>query len=161
MVDSVAVKIGGSANAPRGEGSYRDDVTGFSCRYPSGYGVRLPERQLHIVEFAPGTDGPVIGVYRYTSEHDLDGEAKVLLDYYKGDEVGGDAESGTTEVAGRSAALVTAHGRLAGKELVFFVAVVKRDTDTFRLRVAAPKEQEFQAKAVFDAFIKSFVLSNG
>lgn len=159
MYESVAVRIMGSASSPRGEGAYGNEVAGFSCKYPPTYGVRVPQRDFMIVEFAPAGEGPVIGVYRYNSEHDLDGEAKALKDYYT-DEVGGDAETGTTTVAGLSAALVTAHGRVGGKDQCFFVAVVKRGNDTFRCRVAAPKEMEAQARPIFDAFLKTFVLTN-
>ncbi len=160
MLDGIAVKVNGAALSPKGEGTYRDDTAGFSCRYPSGYGVRLPDRTLHLVEFSSGAAAPVIGVYRYPSEVDLDGEAKTLVDYYTGGEVGGEATSGPLEVAGRTGVLVTAKGRMAGRDQVFFVAVIKRDTEAFRLRVAADVTQDVAARAVFDTFVKSFVLSN-
>lgn len=160
MLDSIAVKVAGAALSPKGEGTYRDDTVGFSCRYPSGYGVRLPDRTLHLVEFSSGAATPVIGVYRYPSEVDLDGEAKTLVDYYTGGEVGGEATSAAFEVAGRPGVLVTAKGRMGGRDQAFFVAVVKRDTEAFRLRVAADVTQETAARAVFDTFVKGFVLSN-
>ena len=160
MLDGIAVKVSGAALSPKGEGSYRDDTAGFSCRYPSGYGVRLPDRTLHLVEFSSGAAAPVIGVYRYPSEVDLDGEAKTLVDYYTGGEVGGEATSAPLEVAGRTGVLVSAKGRMGGRDQVFFVAVVKRDAEAFRLRVAADVTQDLAARAVFDTFVKSFVLSN-
>jgi|GEM_PF-2302410 len=160
MLDGVAVKVAGAALSPKGEGTYRDDTAGFSCRYPSGYGVRLPDRTLHLVEFSSGAATPVIGVYRYPSEVDLDGEAKTLVDYYTGGEVGGEATSAGFEVAGRPGVLVTAKGRMGGRDQAFYVAVVKRDTEAFRLRVAADVTQDVAARAIFDTFVKSFVLSN-
>jgi hypothetical protein len=149
-----------AAAMPRGPGAYRDEVAGFACSYPAGYSVTRPKRAQHMVEFAPAAEGPVLGVYRYESPLDLDGEAKTLVDYYKGEEVGGEAESSTREVAGRPAAIVTAKGRMSGKDQVFFVAVIKRGTDTFRLRVAGDVAQADKSKAAFDDFVKSFVLMN-
>lgn len=161
MMEGISVKLQGSAFSPKGDGAFRDDTAGFSCRFPSGYGVRLPERTLHLVEFAPAGDGPVLGIYRYDSEADLEHEAKTLVDYYTGSEIGGEATAGTMEVAGRSAALVTAKARIGGRDQVFFLAVVKRGNDTFRLRVAADVQQEAAAKATFEPFVKSFALTNG
>ena len=161
MMKSALVKATAPASAPRGEGAYLDNVAGFSCRYPSGYSVEIPGRENHVVQFAPASEGPVVGVYRYDSEHDLDAEVKTLVDYYQGEEVGGEATSGSGEVSGRTAAFVAAKGTLAGKSQVFHVAVVKRGGQTFRLRVAAPADQAEKAKQVFDAFVKSFTLTNG
>ncbi len=160
MLDGIAVKVAGGTLSPKGEGTYRDDTVGFSCRYPAGYGVRLPDRTLHLVEFSAGGAAPVIGVYRYPSEVDLDAEAKTLVDYYTGGEVGGEATSAALEVAGRPGVLVSAKGRMGGRDQVFFVAVVKRDAEAFRLRVAADVTQDVAARAVFDTFVKAFVLSN-
>jgi hypothetical protein len=160
MIQGVTLKAQGPANAPKGEGSYRDDRAGFSCRFPAQYGIRIPDREQALVEFAPAGDGPVLGVFRYDSDGDLDHEAKALVDYYTGSEVGGEATSGTTDVGGRSAAFVKATARIGGRDQVFFVAVVQRGKDTFRLRVAADVTQETAAKATFDAFAKSFALTN-
>ena len=44
---------------------------------------------------------------------------------------------------------------------MFFVAVVKRGNDTFRLRVADDASKEAAAKQVFDEFLKTFALTNG
>jgi len=160
MIDTVTLKLSGAAVSARGEGTFRDETAGFACQYPGGYGVRLPERTMHLVEFAPAGAGPVLGVYRVDSPADLEAESKSLVDYYTGGEVGGEAVASQMEVAGRPAALVAAKGRVAGKDQVFFVAVVKRGNDTFRLRCSADATQETEARAAFDKFAKSFVLSN-
>jgi hypothetical protein len=160
MMNSVTVKVAGSAFSQKGDGTFRDDVAGFSVRYPQGYGVRVPDRTQHLAEFAPAGDGPVLGVYRYETDADLDHEASLLVEYYKGPEVGGEAESGRTQVAGREAAFVRGKGVVGGREQVFFVAVVKRGNDTFRLRCAADATQEAAARATFDAFAQSFVMTN-
>lgn len=162
MIQGVVVKVEGSAVAPRGGGAFRDEVAGFACAFPAGYGVSIPGRENNVVTFSPGTDGPVIGVFRYAEgDVDVDADAKSLVAYYTGEEVGGEAAVGTVEVAGRSGALVTAKGKMAGRDQVFFVAVVKRGGDLFRLRVAAPSDQQEKARQVFQAFVKSFVLTNG
>src|SRR5262245_26847600 len=114
MIQDLTLKAQGAANAPRGEGTYRDDRAGFSCKFPATYGVRIPDREQALVEFAPAGDGPVLGVFRYDSEGDLDHEAKALVDYYTGSEVGGEATSATTDVGGRSAAFVKATARIGG-----------------------------------------------
>jgi hypothetical protein len=160
MIKNALVKATAGVSAPRGEGAYLDSVAGFQCRFPTGYSVQIPGRESFVVQFAPASDGPVIGVYRYDSDHDLDAEVKTLVDYYQGEEVGGEAASGSGEVSGRTAAFVSAKGTLAGKAQVWNVAVVKRGNQTFRLRVAAPAEQAEKAKQVFDAFVKSFVLTS-
>jgi hypothetical protein len=161
LVQDVTLKAQEAASAPRGEGAYRDDRAGFSCRFPAQYGVRLPDREQALVEFAPAGDGPVLGVFRHDSESgELDAEAKALVDYYTGPEVGGEATSGSAEVGGRRAASVRATARMGGRDQVFFVAVVLRGKDAFRLRVAADVTQETAAKATFDAFAKSFALTN-
>jgi hypothetical protein len=161
MFESLTLKLAGSALAPRGGGSFSDDVAGFRCRYPSEYSVRLPDRTQHLVSFEPATSGPVIGVFTYPTDADLEHEAQILIDYYKGPEVGGEATSSSGEVAGRPATIVTAKGRVGGRDQVFFVAVVKRGGESFRLRVAADATQEGAGKATFEAFVKSFILTNG
>lgn len=162
MIDGFTLKRSGTAGVPKGEGSFRDESAGFACQYPAGYGVRLPERTLHLVEFTPAGAGPVLGVYRMDSALDLDAEAKALVDYYTGPEVGGEATASQLEIAGRSAALVTAKGRPAGfvKDTLFLVAVVKRGNDTFRLRATGDQTDELNTRAAFEKFAKSFVLSN-
>jgi hypothetical protein len=160
MIQDLTLKAQGPANAPRGEGSYRDDPAGFSCRFPAGYGVRIPDREQALVEFAPAGEGPVLGVFRYDSDGDLDHEAKALVDYYTGADVGGEAAASTVEVGGRRAAYVRATARIGDRDQVFFVAVVQRGKDTFRLRVAADATDENAGKAAFDAFAKSFALTN-
>ena len=82
------------------------------------------------------------------------------MDYYTGPDVGGEAVASQMEVAGRPATLVAAKGRVAAKDQVFFIAVVKRGSDTFRLRCSADVTQETEARAAFDKFAKSFILSN-
>jgi hypothetical protein len=157
-IDSVAYKVRGSAMTPKGESSFRDDEAGFACVYPAGYGVRIPEGGEHLVEFAPAGAGPVLGVRRTTSTKDLDEEAQAVVDYYKGEEVGGEAEAGHVEIAGRAAAFVTAKGRVEGRDRVFVVGVVKRGGEVFHLEVAADEGQEAAAKSAFDAFARKFVL---
>ena len=161
MIDGVTTKVSAASFGPKGEGAFHDDTAGFTCRFPAGFSVRLPERTLHLVEFAPASGGPLIGVFRYDSDGDLDHETKTLVDYYTGSEVGGEATSGRIEVSGREAALVTAKGRIGGRDQVFFIAVVKRGNDTFRLRVADEAAKEAAAKLTFDVFVKSFALTSG
>jgi hypothetical protein len=161
MFDSLVVRVQGSALAGRGGGQYADDVAGFQCRYPENYGVRLPDRESQRVAFEPATAAPVLGVFYYPKAGDLEQEAKVLVDYYTGPEIGGEAAVTHRQVAGRDASVVTAKGRMAGRDQVFYVAIVQRGDNTFRLRVAADATQEIAAKATFDAFLKSFVITNG
>ncbi|HVG94403.1 MAG TPA: hypothetical protein VND21_08155 [Planctomycetota bacterium] len=159
-IESVTYKVRGGAMTPRGETSFRDDTAGFACVYPVGYGVRLPDREAHLVEFRPAGDGPVIDVRRADSTKDLDEEAQAVVDWWKGDEVGGEATLGRLEIAGRAAASVTAKGRVEGKDRVVLIGLVKRGGDLFRLEVTADEGQDAGAKAAFDAFAKKFVLLN-
>ena len=159
VMQGVAIRTSGSAMSPKGEGSFRDETAGFACRYPSGYGVRVSAREFERVEFAPAGDGPVIAVFRMESDKDAESEAADLVTYYKGDEVGGDAETAPLAVSGLNGVRVAAKGRIGGRDAVDFVAVVKRDRDAFRLRVSATPQGEAAAKTVFDAFVKSFVLT--
>jgi hypothetical protein len=159
-IESVAYKVRGGAMTPRGEASFRDDTTGFACVYPSGYGVRLPDRDTHLVEFRPAGEGPVIDVRRTDSVKDLEEETQAVVDHWKGDEVGGEAVPGRLEIAGRSAASVTAKGRVDGRDRVHVIGLVKRGNDLFRIEVSADEGKDDAAKAVFDAFAKRFVLLN-
>ena len=159
MVQSVGIQTSGSALSPKGEGTFRDEVAGFACRYPAGYGVRVSAREFERVEFAPAGDGPVIGVFKMESDKDVDAEAADLVAYYKGEEVGGEAETCSIPVSGLNGVKVYAKGRVGGRDEVDFVAVAKRDKDVFRIRVTAAPESEAAAKTVFDAFVKSFVLT--
>ena len=160
MVDGLTLKLAASATSARGEGTFRDETAGFACQYPGGYGVRLPERTIHLVEFTGSTPGPVLAVERFASSIDADADAKTVSDSYTGAEVGGEAATTQMEVAGRPAAVVTAKARVAAKDQVFFVAIVGRGADTFRLRCTADAAQEADAKAAFEKFAKSFILSN-
>jgi hypothetical protein len=160
MESGLSLRGEGGPDA-RGEGTFKDEEAGFSCRFPAGYGVRVPDRKQHLVEFAPSGEGPVIGVYRYESSDAVDAEAEALVAYYTGEEVGGEAEKRPIELTGRSAYVVRATGHVDGRDQVFFVAVVKRGSDqTFRLRVAADTTAEAAAKDAFDAFLKTFALLN-
>jgi hypothetical protein len=159
LMQNVAIRSSGSAISPKGEGSFRDEAAGFACRYPAGYGVRVSAREFERVEFAPAGDGPVIAVFRMESDKDADAEAADLVAYYKGEEVGGEAETSPIPVSGLNGVRVAAKGRIGGRDAVDFVAVVKRDRDAFRLRVTSTPQNEAPAKAVFDAFVKSFVLT--
>jgi hypothetical protein len=159
MVQGVGIQTSGSAISPKGEGTFRDEVAGFACRYPSGYGVRVSAREFERVEFAPAGDGPVIGVFRMESDKDADAEAADLVAYYKGDEVGGEAETAPLSVSGMNGVKVSARGRIGGRDAVDFVAVLKRDRDAFRIRVTATLPSENAAKTVFDSFVKTFVLT--
>jgi hypothetical protein len=153
-IESVAYKVRGSALLPKGETSFRDDTAGYACVYPTGYGVRLPDRTEHLAEFSPAGAGPRISVYRKDSTQDLDEEAQAVVEYYQGDEVGGEATAGRVEIAGRVSSFDTAKGRIDGKDRVFVIGLVKRGGDLFRLEVSADEGQEAAAKAAFDAFAK-------
>src|SRR5204863_6000 len=100
MIQNVAIQTSGSVLSPKGEGAFRDEAAGFACRFPSGYGVRVSAREFERVEFAPAGDGPVIAVFRMESDKDAEAEAADLVTYYKGDEVGGEAETAPIGVAG-------------------------------------------------------------
>jgi hypothetical protein len=146
----------------KGEGLYRDEEAGFSCRFPSGYGVRVPGRTGLVAEFAPSGDGPVLSVHRDESQRPLEGEADALVAHYTGDEMQGEAEKSLSDLAGRSAYVVRAKARIDGRDQVVFVAVLKRGDDTtFRLQASADATTEEASRKAFDAFVKSFALLNG
>lgn len=160
LIQSFSVTVTQATGMPQGATSFRDEKAGFACKYPAAYGVTIPAQPQVMAMFAGGVEAPTIGVYKYSSNQSLDQEAQLLLSYYKGDEVGGEAEERNAEVSGRSAIVVTAHARMDGKDQIFFVAVMKRESDTFRLRVVGEKSAEAKAREVFEAFIASFALTN-
>jgi hypothetical protein len=164
--------------AGKGEGLFRDEDLGFSCRYPAGYGVRIPAsptlgrggspgheigRAGLVAEFAPSGEGPVLSVFRDPSSDALDAAAAAdaLVAWFTGDEVQGEAEKSASQLSGRSAQLVRARARLDGRDQVVFAAVAKRgDDETFRVQAAGDVSAEEAVKKAFDAFAKSFALLN-
>jgi hypothetical protein len=145
--------------APKGEGAYQDETRGFACRFPGGYGVRLPRSRDHVVEFEPvSAEQPALGIYHFRADHSVEDDAKRIVAFYV-DEFGGEGEVGSVTVGGREATLVTAHAVVRGVERTYFLAVFKRgDGEFFRVRADVPRLQEAAGRAVFDAFLASFQL---
>jgi hypothetical protein len=157
LMDALA--LAAPPRAAEGEGTYRDDLRGFSVRYPRGYGVVIPQRERHLVEFAPVSgDQPVLGVYLLTWEQGIFEDADRLIKHYK-DERGGEAASRPQDIAGQPGAVVTAKVTESGKDMTVLLALVKRGNELFRLRGSMPTVAEEAGTAAFNAFVASFALS--
>lgn len=144
------------ASGPVGEGAYRNNEVLFSCRYPSNYGVIVPARSSHVVQFEGiGADDPDLGVYHLAFEGDAADDAARLVDHYQAG--GGEARISTIEVFGKQARLVTAQAAVGGKDQTILIAIVKRGSgELFRLRAAMPKGSDAKGRRVFEAFVASF-----
>ncbi len=144
---------------PKGEGSYRNDRLGFSCRYPKDYTVVQPARKNHVVQFEGATGAaPVLGVYRFEWDASVEKDVERMLNYYR-EERGGEAESGTIEVSGKQAKLITARAAIGAGEQVFFLAILKRGGEFFRLKASSSPEQAGECEAAFKAFADTFLLT--
>jgi len=141
---------------PAGEGSYRNDAAGFSCRFPRGYTVVTPQRENHLVQFqGVGEADPVLSVYGFKFEPSADKDAERLVAYYEEDK-GGTASARSMEVSGMAGMRVSAKAMIGGVERVVLIAVVKRGEDCFRLRASVPASAETKGASAFRAFVAGF-----
>ncbi|MHC5009912.1 MAG: hypothetical protein ACYTG6_03055 [Planctomycetota bacterium] len=142
-----------------GAGAYVDERHGFSCRFPTGYAVRIPRRARDVAEFrGPGAEDPIISVYRFTWSGDVAADAQRLVSFYE-DDLGGSASARNFEMSGRPGMRVRAEARVAGEERIYLLGVVTREeNEFFRIRVAMSPETEAKGTAVFDAFVREFKL---
>jgi hypothetical protein len=148
-----------AAEVPKGAGAYVDDEHGFSCRFPQGYSVHVPRRAQHVVDFEGlAADDPLLGVYHFTWDGDLDKDAERLVAYYVND-LAGEATIANVEVGGRSGRLVTANANVGGKDELVLLAVLQRERgEFFRIRASMPKTSETAGRALFEQFLKDFKL---
>lgn len=147
-----------AASAPKGEGSYRDEMNGFTCRFPKGHTVVVPQRSRHLVSFEGlSADDPLISIYRVPWKEGAPADAARLVEYYV-DELAGEASTASTQIGGRAATLVRAKARIRGVDLAIWIAIIARDDHVMRLRVTVPETNEKVGQAVFDAFAASFEL---
>ncbi len=155
MRDELALEKS-AAQGPTGEGSYRNEQLGFSCRFPKAHTVVNPQRTHHVVKFAglAATD-PVLSVYAFPYEEDANADARRLVAYYTEDKAG-EATSRGGEVSGTEGAEVTARAMIDGTDQAIFIAVVKRGGMCYRLRCVVPVEEEGKGQAAFRAFVGSF-----
>ncbi len=154
-----SIKIeGAGANKVQGEGAYRDESRGFACRYPSGYTVVLPQRKKHIVRFEGlSKEDPILDVYTFRWDQPVDKDVQRLIEYYRG-ELGGETEQQSTEVGGRPAQLLTARAEMNGEPMTFLLAIVKRGSELFRLKVTVTRDAEGNGRATFMKFLREFKL---
>jgi len=146
---------------PTGEGSYRSDREGFTCRFPKGYTVVTPQRENHLVQFqGVGADEASLSVYGFKFEAGAAKDAERLVAYYEEDK-GGTASARSMEVAGRSGMRVAARAMISGVDRVILIAVVKRGEDCFRLRASMPASAETKGVSAFRAFVTSFRFAGG
>ena len=145
---------------PVGEGAYRNDLVGFSCKYPKDYTVVVPQRQNHLVQFESVSKADaVLGVYAFDYTQGASADAERLAAYYEGDK-GGTSQVSRSEVSGQEAQLVTAKAMLGGVDSIVLISVLKRGGTIFRLRAEFPASAEAKGRATFDKFVKSFHLGN-
>jgi hypothetical protein len=157
-IDEIRASFGVAARetGPAGEGGFQHETLGFSCRFPSGYAVRIPHVKDQVVEFkGVGADAPVLGIFRFQGDFPVENDAQGLVKYYVEDQ-SGEAKAQPLTVGGRPGWLVTAHAVLDGKPSTVLIAVTKRGRDEFfRIRASMPKEAETKGRAVFDAFLST------
>lgn len=157
LLDSLTLAV--AARGAEGSGTYRDDLRGFAVQYPAGYGIVVPQRERHVVEFAPvSAEQPVLGVYLLAWEKGVSDDVERLLKHYK-EERGGEATSRVDDVAGQPGAWITARVNESGRDSTILMAIVKRGNDLFRLRAAMPYASTGAGTVAFKAFVASFTLS--
>jgi hypothetical protein len=151
----ASVKLQGAEDeGPKGAGSYRNDLHGFSCAFPVHYTVVAPQRENHLVQFSGvGQGDPVLSVYAYRWSESLERDAERLIEYYE-EEKGGEASMKREEFAGREAVVVTAR---AGDRTIM-LALFKRGGDLYRLRASMPEGTEAKGEPVFRRFVAGFKL---
>ncbi len=156
----TSVKFDGAAanKGPKGEGAYRHDRFGFTCKYPSGYAVVAPARPAHIVQFEGlSVEAPVIGVFRIKWDAGIDKDVDRMVTYYK-EELAGDATTRAIQVGSRAGTLITAHANVGGRDQTFYVVILKRGGEIWRLKASVPQAQEGPGMQVFKTFLNSFRL---
>ncbi len=154
-----SVKFDGAADkGPTGEGAYRNDRLGFTCKYPTGYSVVTPARSAHVVQFeGTSAEQPVLGVYRIKWDAGVDKDVARMVTYYR-EELAGEAETRSMQVGGRTATLITARANVGGRDQTFYVAIMKRGGEIWRIKAAAAQAEEANARAVFQTFADNFRL---
>jgi hypothetical protein len=149
----------GASRGAEGTGTYRDDLRGFAVKYPAGYGIVVPQRERHVVDFVPvSAEQPVLGVYLLSWEKSVSEDVERLIKHYK-DERGGEATSRVDDVAGQPGAWITARVTENGRDTTILMALAKRGNDLFRLRAAMPQASTEAGTLAFKAFVASFTLS--
>ncbi len=143
-------------SGPTGEGAYRDDIRGFSCRYPKDYAVVMPRFKNHFVDFEGKTSAqPTLGIYRIpfngTAEQDAD-----RLEAFYVKEQSGQAKVVTGEVAGSTGYLLEAKANLGGEDKFIMMAITKRGKHCYRLKATMPVASEAAGRSMFRAFLDSF-----
>ncbi len=152
-----SVKIEGAGDRKvQGEGAYRDESRGFACRYPTGYTVVIPQRKKHIVRFEGlSSENPILDVYTFRWDQSVDKDIQRLVEYYRG-ELGGETEQQSVEVGGRSGQMLTARAEMNGEPKTFMLAIVKRGSEFFRLKVTSTRDAEGNGRATFTKFLRDF-----
>ena len=143
-------------SSPVGEGSYRDDLRGFSCRFPKNYTVVMPRFRNHYVDFqGKSTGDPTLGVYlvpfKGTAEQDAD-----RLEAFYVKEQAGEAMVTTAEVAGSTGYVLEAKVNLGGEDKFIIMAITKRGDTCYRLKATMPASKEVLGRSTFRAFLDSF-----
>lgn len=155
-----SIKLEGAAEdtGPKGEGAYRNDRYGFACQVPSGYAVVTPARSAHVVQFEGiSVEQPVIGVYRIEWDAGIDKDVARMVAYYK-DELAGEAETRAIQVGARAGTLITARATVGGRDQTFYVVILKRGGEIWRLKASMPQEHEGTGLSAFQAFLTTFRL---
>jgi hypothetical protein len=149
-----------TTGTPKGEGSYRNERSDFSCRFPKGYTVIQPQRTNHLVKFVGlSGDDPAFSIYAFPWEESAAADADRLVIFYEQDK-GGEASTSRTEVSGTEGIRVKAKAMLDGVDRTIFIAVFKRNTTCYRVRCVVPSEEESKGAAAFQAFLDAFRFGN-
>lgn len=156
----ASIRFDGAAKdtGPKGEGAYRNDRHRFTCKYPTGYSVVTPARAANVVQFeGTSAEQPVLSVYRIVWDAGVDKDVARMVNYYR-EELAGEAETRSMQIGGRTATLITARANLGGRDQAFFVAIMKRGNEIWRIKAAAPQTEEATGRAVFQTFADNFRL---
>jgi len=154
-----SIKIeGAGTQKPQGAGVYRDESRGFACRYPPGYTVVMPQRKKHIVRFEGlSKEDPILDVYTFRWDEPVDTDVQRLIEYYRG-ELGGETEQQSVEVGGRPGQMLTARADMDGEPKTFILAILKRGSEFFRIKVTSTRDAEGNGRATFAKFLRDFKL---
>jgi hypothetical protein len=149
--------VAAASRGPEGAGAYVDEERGWSCRMPAGYGVTVPRRAQHLVSFrGVSAEDPVLDVFAFTWEGDLDADARRVAAFYEQD-LGGSATVAHVDVAGRPGRLVSAKAVVGGEPKVIQLAIVQRGAqEFFRVRATMLPRVEAEAVPRFQAFLADF-----
>ena len=144
----------------KGEGSFRSDAHGFSCKFPKDYTVVVPQRTNHVISFQGVADtNPVISIYAFSWTKSADADAQRLVTHYEEDK-GGTVETSSREVSGQEAVFITAEATLGGVDRTILLAILKRGDTCFRLRASVPRENAADGAAIFNTFLSNFQLGS-